>query len=710
MTRQLGNLDLLSRPAGVAIIGASPDTRRYPGKVVRHLVQFGFPGRAYAVNPRYEEVMGLPCYPDIGSIPDPVDTALLLVSAAQVPAALQQAADAGCRAAVVFSAGMAEAGGEGLDAQAEIGRIARSNGMRVLGPNCLGVANIPGGTVMSGAAAFQRPDLLAGNIGIAAQSGGVMGSIVDRAFAHRIGISHAFSTGNEADIDLADCIAFLAADSQTRAIALFVETVRDPARFVIACEAAAAAGKPIVALKVGRSEGGRRVALTHTAALAGDGKAYDALFRRLGIIGVDDIDELFLTAHAITRLPPPPGPRVGIACISGGIASLAADLCEHAGLPLAKLSPETTARIAELQKGFGGADNPLDITGHVVSEANWWMVRHIMELMLDDEGVDALIFGQPTSQFSEVAARDIVAVANASSKPLYAFWTGRDAVGPALEHVRQAGIPIFERTADCVRVVSLLAAHAALGKAAPDRPRTTDRARQAEARALLAAMREGSSETDAKRLLGLYGIASPREALAGDADAAVTAGERIGYPVVLKAHGSDFQHKSDVGGVRLNLGNAVQVAKAHAEITSATGAREVLVAEMVPQGVELILGLDRDPQLGLMTLVGSGGILVELLRDSAMALAPLRAGEGTAMLDRLAGGRLLDGVRGQPALGREGVLAALEALSQLAFEVGDHIDQLDINPVIVNRDGVIAVDALVIARPESADPVHADSR
>ena len=404
-------LSYIARPQSIAVIGASPDLSRYPGKVINNLKRFDYPGRVYAVTPRYPEVLGYRAFPDMKSVPEPVDVALILLGAANAPAALQQAADAGCRSAIIYSAGMAEVGESGRRLQTEMLRVAAEANIRILGPNCLGSVNVVDHTVLCGAAALFRDDLIPGEIGVAAQSGGIMGSIIDRAWSQGIGLSYAFSTGNEADIDLSDCVEFLVDDERTRTIALFIETIRNVDRFRAACERAASAGKPVVALKIGRSERGRQVAMTHTAALAGDDRAYDALFRQLGVTRVDTLDDLFLTPNLLVRSKPPAGRRIAIACSSGGLASLAADVCTDLGLTLSDLQPETANKIRELQAGFGDAYNPLDITGHVVSKKSWWMVKHILELLLADPGVDALVFGQPTSQFSDEAAQDIIAVA-----------------------------------------------------------------------------------------------------------------------------------------------------------------------------------------------------------------------------------------------------------------------------------------------------------
>jgi acyl-CoA synthetase (NDP forming) len=647
--------------------------------------------------------MGYRCYPDMQSLPEAVDVALILLGAANAPAALAQAAAARCRSAIIYSAGMAEIGEDGVKLQAEMRRLASQSGIRIMGPNCLGAVNVIDKTILCGAAALMRDDLRKGAIGVAAQSGGIMGSIIDRAWSQDIGISYAFSTGNEADIELADCIEFFAGDPHTKAISLFIETVRDVERFIAACETAAKAGKPIVALKIGRSERGRHVALTHTAALTGDDRAYDALFRRLGVIRVDALDDLFLMPNLLVNTAPPAGDRIAIACSSGGLAGHAADLCTELGIELSDLQPATANRIRELQAGFGDAYNPLDITGHVVSKDSWWMVRHILELLLADPGVDALVFGQPTSQFSDEASQDIIAIASTAKKPIYPFWTGSDAVAPALTRLRTADVPVFEDAAACLRAVKAAIDLQAFRNRAAAKLPDIDARRADRARKLLAASPDGLSEYDSKRLLALYGITAPKEKVASNAKSAVAAAESVGFPVAVKAHSAQLQHKSDRDGVRLNVATAKDVRAAFQAVTTSAGTDQALIARMVPPGNELILGLTRDPQIGLLLLVGIGGIFVEILHDVQVAVPPLVPGEAEQLLAGLRGAALLDGARGRPASNRAAIVKAIEGLSQLAVEIGDAIEQIDINPLIAGPRGAFAADGLVIPRRIAAD-------
>jgi acetyltransferase len=708
-----GGLEVLAHPNSVAVIGASPDLSRYPGKIVNNLRRFNFRGRVYAVNPRYREVMGFECFEDIRLIDDQIDVALILVGAKGVPAAVDSAAAAGCRAAVVFASGMAEVGAEGEALQERLRSISTRTGIRILGPNCMGLVNAIDATVFCGAAAL-GPDVVLrpGGVAIAAQSGGVMGSILDRGWAEGIDFSYAFSTGNEADITLADCLEFLVLDERTKAIGLFIEAIRDVERFRIACEHAADAGKIVVALKIGRSAAGQQAASTHTAALTGNDRAFDALFKRLGVLRVSDLDELYSIPGLIANTRLPKGNGIAVACLSGGLASLSADKCSEHHLRLAQFSEVATRKIAELQQGFGHANNPLDITGQVVSKDSWWMTRRIYETLLADPAVDVLVIAQPAGQNADASADDIVELAAASEKPVVALWTGRRAIAGALAKLRAAGVPIFEQPDLCYRSIEgVLAAvdfraRWLATKASPPRPADLGRAERA-LRVLSDAGHVGLSEHEAKGLLSLYGINVPPEEVVGGADEAVGAAAAIGYPVAVKAHGRSINHKTDLNGVRLDLGNAPAVRAAYEGVTEASGTAEAVVTKMIRPGVEIIIGLVRDPQVGLLLLVGAGGTYTEILSDSVVAIPPLWPGEAEDMLSQLRIRRVLDGFRGRPAADVAGAIAAIEAVSQLASEVGNGIEQLDVNPLIVGPAGSKAWAADAVVVPATKDR-HSD--
>ena len=455
------SLDALMQPRSVAVIGASPDTGKYPGKVIQNLSRSGFKGRVFPINPKYDEILGYKAYARVADLPDAADVALLLIGARNIPAALDELAACGTKTVIVYASGMAEASDEGAALQDVITRKVKNGGMRMLGPNCLGCIDRVYGTWLSGAAVLGREKLLAGPIAMVTQSGGIMGSFLDRSMAHGIGFTRSIATGNEADINVADCIGYFAQDEDSKAIAVFAESVREIPKFREACLLAAEREKPIVLLKTGRSDRAKRVTHGHTAAVQGDDDAYDALFREVGVIRVSNLDDLFLIPNLIVHTPKPRGRRVGVISASGGLAGLAADDCDRLGLTMAEFSDATDHRVRELQAGYGGCFNPLDITGQVVSKETWWQVRHMHELLLSDPNVDVVISGQPAGQYAERIGIDLVEMSVAAEKPLIPFWPGREVNADGLGRLRNANLPVFEQPDACFRATGALVEYAA---------------------------------------------------------------------------------------------------------------------------------------------------------------------------------------------------------------------------------------------------------
>lgn len=499
------SLDGLLQPRGIAVIGASPDASKYPGKVIKNLGKSGFTGQVYPINPKYDEIFGYKAYKSVRDLPGPADVALLLVGARNIPALLDELIAIGTRTAVVYASGMAEASEAGAELQQAIAEKAAAGGVRLLGPNCLGCINRDNGTWLSGAAVLGRETLIPGGLSMVTQSGGIMGSFLDRAMAHGIGFSKAIATGNEADINVADCLGYFAQDSATRAIAVFAESIRDIPKFSAACKLAADYGKPVVLMKTGTSERGKRVTQGHTAALIGNDAAYDALFDHLGVIRVSALDDLFLIPNVIMNLPLPKGNRVAVISASGGLAGLSADLCDRIGMTMAEFSDATHTEVRGLQAGYGGSYNPLDITGQVVSSDTWWQVRHMHELLLKDPNVDLVISGQAAGQYAEQTGIDLVEMAKVADKPLVPFWTGREVNAAGLSGLRAANLPVFEQAEAAIRAVKATVDFAAFLRDraidAPERPVDEDRA------AALAA--SGDKLAAAIRLYRLPAVQSP---------------------------------------------------------------------------------------------------------------------------------------------------------------------------------------------------------
>ncbi|MBV9154256.1 MAG: acetate--CoA ligase family protein, partial [Alphaproteobacteria bacterium] len=583
------------------------------------------------------------------------------------------------------------------------GEFARASGMRISGPNCLGLANVKHDIWATSSS--RGAGGLTGTIGLVCQSGATaFGPFLVRAVENGIGFSYIISTGNEADLDFTDFARYLLDDPDTRVIAGFVEGFKRADKFLEVAKLAAERGKPIVLIKIGRSELGASAARSHTAALTGADARYDAIFAQYGVIRVQDYDELLEVAHLLAHTPKPQVPGIAVVSHSGGISSLTADMCGQADLDLPPLGREARDGINAILKGFGWAANPADVTNLANSES----FPQIMEHMINDRRMGTLVVA---SAGANSQAQQVIGQRDRTDKGVVFLWTGsRDATAglPQLKHAR---IPIFYTPDKLARgLQSRLAYHTwrerrlADGFAAVP-PRTV--AQDAAIAQALALGRPTLSESESKQLLAAWGVASAREHRVNSAEQAVAAAEQLGYAVALKVESPDILHKTEAGLVRLNLGDAAQVRTAYAEILANANAHApqariagVSVQEMVRDGVEVIVGLSCDPQLGPVLLFGTGGVMVEVYSDVALRRCPIMRSEAQAMIAEVKGARLLQGFRGRPAADLEALADTLVRVSHLAMHLEGHLAELDINPLMVlpSGQGVKAADALVVLR------------
>ncbi|MBV9154067.1 MAG: acetate--CoA ligase family protein [Alphaproteobacteria bacterium] len=575
--------------------------------------------------------------------------------------------------------------------------------MRISGPNCLGLANIKDDIWATSSS--RGAEGLTGPIGLVCQSGATaFGPFLVRAVENGIGFSYIISTGNEADLDFTDFARYLLDDPDTRVIAGFVEGFKRADKFLEVAKLAAERGKPIVLIKIGRSELGARAARSHTAALTGADARYDAIFAQYGVIRVQDYDELIEVAHLLAHTPKPQMPGIAVVSHSGGISSLTADMCGQAGLDLPPLGPEARDGINRILKGFGWAANPADVTNLANSES----FPQIMEHMINDPRMGTLVVA---SAGADSQAQQVISQRDRTDKGVVFLWTGSRDAKAGLPQLKHARIPIFYTPDKLARgLQSRLAYHTwrehrlADGFAAAP-PRTTGQ--DAAIAQALGLGRPTLSESESKKLLAPWGVASALERRANSAETAVAAAEQLGYPVALKIDSPDILHKTEAGVVRLNLGDAAQVRTAYAEILANAKAHApqaqitgVSVQEMVRDGVEVIVGVSCDPQLGLVLLFGSGGVMVEVYNDVALRRCPITRSEAQAMIAAVKGARLLRGFRGRPAADVEALADTLVRVSHLAMHLEGHLAELDINPLMVlpSGQGVKALDALVVFR------------
>ena len=703
----LASIDKMLNPKSIAVVGATP-RMQYGGRFLNAALKAKDRVNVYAVNPRYDEIQGIKSYPSVSDLPEAPDLVGIVVPYDQVLDVLKESHQRGAKSAVVISAGFSERQvDDRRDLQGELGAFALESGLRICGPNCLGLANIRDDIWAS--ASSRGADGLTGPIGLICQSGAsAFGPFLSRAVESGIGLSHIISTGNEADLDFSDFARYLLDDDGVKVIAGFVEGFKDARKLVEVAKLAAERGKPIVLIKIGRSELGTRAARSHTAALTGMDQRYDAMFAQYGITRVQDYDELLEVCQILAHSPKPVQPGIAVVSHSGGVSSLTADMCGQAGLDLPPLTDQARDGINGILKGFGWAANPSDVTGFANSES----FPEIMGHMTGQPNIGCLVIA---SAGADAQAKQVIAHRDESlkqGKGVAFLWTGTRGATAGLPMLKEANVPIFYVPDKLAQGISALQKYHSWRDLRLSRGFAAQQAMSQQQIQMLAELRpNGSSRGSAlsehrsKQLINAWGVSTNQEILAATSAEAVDAAQSIGFPVVLKVDSPDILHKTEAGVVRLGLQNAEQVAAAYDEIMSnarnhaPTGVLNgVLVQEMVAGGTEVIVGVSYDDQLGPVLLFGTGGIMVEVYNDVALRLCPINLEEAQEMIGQVKGARLLQGFRGSPKGDVTALAGVLVQVSQLAVNLEGQLSELDINPLIVlpEGQGVKAVDALAL--------------
>lgn len=684
-------------PAGVAVIGASTNPTKLGFGLARNLRQSDYRGAIHFVNPTAQRLLGQPVYPTIAAVPDPVDLAVLLIPAPAVVETVQACADRGIRAAIIASGGFRETGPEGAALEAELLRVGRANGVRLIGPNCIGLldTHLPLDTTF-----LPPPGPTPGDVAFISHSGAICAAVIDWARGQGFGLSRLVSLGNQVDVNESDVLAPVAADPYTKVITLYLEGVTDGRRFVqIAREVSR--HKPIVALKVGRFAGGQRAVASHTGALAGQDSAYRAAFRQAGIIRAETSEELFDWARALAWCPPPAGRSVAVLTNAGGPGVTAVDALEANGLHLAQLSAETQAGLRQVLPPAASVSNPVDM----LAAASPQQYAACLQLLLQDTAVHSVlvVLPPPPMHTAGGVARALVPIIYSATKPVVIALMGERLIQEAVEHFRAARVPEYrfpERAASALAILARRADYLAAER--PADPPCLDRVNHRLAEAALADQPRGQFLPQAAvyQLLDAYGIPRPAFVLASTAETAVALAEQVGFPVALKIAAPEISHKSDAGCVLLNLVTAAAVAQGYETIV-ANGRRAnpaaqiegVYVQPMIATGQELILGAVQDPQFGAVVMFGSGGIEVEGMKDVEFALAPLTVEEAEALINRTWAGQKLRGYRNMPPADYEQVVDCLLRLGQLAADWPE-LTEIEINPlrVLAAGQGVWAID------------------
>lgn len=689
-------IERLIRPRSVAVIGASADPAKTSGRPVSYLRKHGFAGAIYPVNPKVADVGGLACYTDVASLPDVPDVGLVLLGAERAHIAVRELSEKGAAAAIVLASGFTETGAEGAARQKQLMEAAGS--MRLLGPNTIGLVNLTDNIVLSASGALAMDHFPLGAIGLVSQSGGILGALLSRAAARGVGLSKLVSTSNEADLELADFIDFFADDSATRVIALYVEAIRNPARFRAAVLKARAAGKPVVAFKIGRSEAGAKAAVSHTGALAGSDRMYDALFGQLGVIRARTFDDLLDIPAALSVGRKLSGRRVAILTSTGGAGTIVSDSLGVAGFATPAPDTETAAQLRALQSGSHAAldRNPIDVT---LAGLQPDLLRAAIRILLASPSYDALtiIVGSSAVGSPSLMADAIHDCLPMSDKPVIAYVSPH--APDVVSVLTRRGVPAYTSAESCAAALDGL-----LRAGMPEQVQTSG---PIEPTVDIGDIPSGSlDEAQAKALFARFGIPVVAEQVVATSGEAEQAARGFGGRVVLKVLAREIAHKSDVGGVAVDLtaetiGGRLTVMAAEVEARAGTRPERFLVQEMIAGGVEIILGMHRDP-LGTAILLGMGGVAAELFKDTTMRLLPPDGGlgmaEARAMARDLVTWPLLDGFRGRPKCDVEALAEAIVAFSRMVAQLGDRLTEAEINPVFVlpAGQGVKAADGLVV--------------
>ena len=687
-------LERLITPGSVAVIGVSERSGAFGSRVMANMA--GFDGRLYQINGKYETLGGRPCHASLAALPEVPDCVVVATGREAVEPIVAECGRLRVGAVVILAAGFAETGKpEHAALQARLVSMAESADMRLVGPNTIGLVNYAVGAGLTFSGMPERRTLARHAIGIVSQSGS-LGFALSQAIERGVSVSHVLTAGNSCDVDVADEVAYLATDPQCRAIACVFEGMADPGRMIAAAELAWAADKPLIMYKMATGEEGARAAMSHTGSLAGSEAAYRAAFARAGVIQVDDLEALVEAAAFFAKAPPPSAPGVAVIATSGGAVIMAADKAERHGVCLPQPGAAGAAVLAAHVPEYGSTRNPCDVTAQAISDPAG--LAACTQALLSDPVYGVLVTTQGYA-YAPATARlpTFAAAARDNGKIVCNVWVPEWLGGPGAREIEtDPYLNLFHSMDRCFAVL------AAWHRRHAQRAQTRSGARVSpadaamQARVLLAGGGQSLTERAAKGIVALYGIPVVADVFVTTAEAAAAAASSVGYPVVLKGEHPDIQHKTEAGLVGLDLRDDISVRAAAAAMLGTVGLAGLVVQPMVGRGVEIMVGARVDPQFGPLVVVGLGGVFVELLRDTALALAPVTTEEALAMLGTLKAGAVLDGFRGSVAVNRGKLAEIVARFSELAADLGDAVSELEINPLIASGDRIIAVDALIV--------------
>ncbi len=702
-------------PRNIVLVGATDKPGNYAERIWNNLIKYKYEGGLFPVNAKRETIWGVTCYKDFTSLPEKPDHVLVLVPARFAVQVIRDAAAAGARSATIVTSGFSELQDEESQRlAAELKLAVQETGLAVTGPNCLG--NLSAGENLFTNIDDRIVTMEAGPVAIAGQSGAIVMAIRQTLEDRGVGVGYMVTTGNETGLETPDLMAYFAADPSVRVIVVYLEGVRNTKVFREACKAARAAGKPVIALKLGASEGGRAAAMAHTGALAGSIETFDAISTREGVIRVRGLDELIETTECFVHADPPKGNRLAAVSLSGGKRGLLIDAFHSAGLNFASLSPNATEQLAKMLGPGSIVGNPLDAGFAAVVDPSIYMKS--IEIMIDDPDTDIVIIDaelpKAPHELRERNLRIVNDMAGAASKPVIYISTMSIGFTDFTKTLRKSlpHIAVMQGLDRAVGAIKSLIEYASLRKEVPDIVSSS----KASARAVLEKTLKSANgaaaldEVASKKLLRAYGIPVSKEEIAQTAADAMKIAKTIGFPVVAKVVSPDILHKSDIGGVVLNLTNAAEVKKAFNDITARVKKLKnkpklegILIAQQVKADLELVVGASLDAEMGPVVLFGTGGVDIELMKDVALAGAPLDAEEARQLIHKTKAGVKLKGYRGKPALHEASAVKALVGLSNLMADAGNRIASIDVNPFLINSKLGVAVDGLIVLNNAAAN-------
>jgi acetate---CoA ligase (ADP-forming) len=707
------SIHAMLHPRNIALVGATDKPGNYAERIWNNLIKYKYAGGLYPINAKRETIWGVPCYKDFASLPEPPDHVLVLVPARFAVQVIRDAAAAGARSATIVTSGFSELQDE--DSQrlaAELQQALRETGMAVTGPNCLG--NLSAAENLFTNIDDRIVTMAPGAVAIAGQSGAIVMAIRQALEDRGVGVGYMVTTGNEAGLETPDLMAYFAADPSIRVIVVYLEGVRNTKAFRDACKAARAAGKPVIALKLGASEGGRAAAMAHTGALAGSIETFDAISTREGVIRVRGLDELIETAECFAHAAVPKGDRLAAVTLSGGKRGLLLDAFYSAGLNFAPLKKDAHDKLARMLGPGSIVGNPLDAGFAAVVDPSVYMQS--IKIMIDDPDTDIVIIDaelpKAPHELRERNLRIVNEMAGRGGKPVIYISAMSIGFTEFTKALRKSlpNLTVMQGMDRAVTAIKSLIDYAKLRKEVPDLVSSSkSSARAVLEKTLKNAKGAALDEVASKNLLKAYGIPISKEAIAQTAPEAIKVAKKIGFPVVAKVVSAEILHKSDIGGVVLNLNSAADVKKAFNDITARVKKLKgrpklegILIAQQVKADLELVVGASLDAEMGPVVLFGTGGVDIELMKDVALAGAPLDADEAKALIGRTKAGVKIKGYRGKPALHEASAVKALVGLSNLIADAGNRIASIDVNPFLINPKTAVAVDALIVLNNEAA--------